>query len=194
MTKGYTADNLARERTARLWGLVLVRGLVPGALALLLVAVPDLSLHAAAWATAVAVLLESAVDLAAALRLRGVMPRGTLWATGLTGVAVTGLALAAATTTLVLLLIIAGAWLCVRGLAALWVALSMPRATLDYVLPLAVAALSIALGVLLMFWTGLEVGSLRTPAVVYAAGYGGLHVVAAWRVRDAPHHWILRRD
>ncbi len=191
MTEQALSRSLARVRLAQLWWLMLLRGLVPGALALLLFAAPALTLREAAWAVAAVVLLGSALELAVAVQLRGVMPRGSLWITGLAGLAVSGLVLSAAATTLALLLLIVGTWLGVRALTSLWMALSMEPSGGDRLLPLAMALLSGTVGVALMFWTTPALDALAGPTAAYALCHGALHAAAAWRIRAAPGRWVL---
>lgn len=188
------SDEPSFERVSQLWWLVFLRGFVPSALALVLIAAPALSLQEAAWTAAAVVALGSAIELAVAWRLRGIGSRGTLWFTGLIGLAAGGLVLATATTTLALLLTVMGAWLAIRGLAALWAALSMNRSHREWLLPLATAFLSAGAGVVLLFWTTLKIGALIAPAVIYALCHGALHAVAARRIRTAPHRWVRSPD
>lgn len=193
-TDRFASDERAFAHVGRLWWLVLLRGLVPGVLALVLVLAPSLSLHGLARVGAGVVALGSALELALAWQLRGVVRHRVLWLIGGFGLAAAGLLLATASVTLALLLSVMGAWLGVRGLAMFWVALLMQPAAGERLLLLAVALLSVAVGVALLFWTQLTVGALVWPAVLYALPYAALHAVAARRIRNAPAPWVRFRE
>lgn len=173
---------------------MLVRGLMPGVLALVLFVAPAATLREAAWAVAAIVLSGSALEGVVAVRLRGVMPRGALWVGALASLAVGALALAAADTTLVFLLLVVGLWLGVRALASLWMALSMERPGLDRRLLFAMTVLSAVSGLALLLWTSPTLDALALPVALYALCHGALHAAAAWRIRTAPARWVLSSD
>jgi hypothetical protein len=126
--------------------------------------------------------------------LRNVVSRRTLRLTAAAGL-VFGAVVVGLTATRSFLIIVVSLWMGVRGLAALWAALSMKRGSRDWLLPLALAGLSLAFGGVLMFWTLLfaGLGALAAVATGYALCCVGLYAAVAWRMRTTPHRWILVR-
>jgi hypothetical protein len=108
--------------------------------------------------------------------LRNVVSRRTPRLTAAAGL-VFGAVVVGLTATRGFLIMVVSLWIGVRGLAALWAALSMKRGSRDGLLPLALAGLSLAFGGVLMFWTLLFAGSgaLAAAATGYALCCVGLY-------------------
>ena len=171
------------------WGFVLLRGLIEGAL--LLTFFFEVFYQAGPLALFIALSLAggSLVELAMARRLAGHAFRGILLFTGLTGLMIAGVILyayffAEAEVTLTLLVVMIGLWVSVRGFAALWLGLSIVAGTFERGVPLGAGLLGLGIGfaALLFFSPESETPFVRLLSL-YGLGSIIVHLMVAFRMR-----------
>ncbi len=178
------------------WYLVLARGLVEGALAVIYFIDGVQSPVDLAVFCGVVIGAGSLLELALAYRLPGHAFRSILVFTGLTGLVIGGFLVQRVfgdDVTLALLIVTTGLWVALRGFASLWLGLSIVSGTFDRAVPTAAGLAGLLVGGWAMIWYD----PLTANNFVWAISlYGGLsvlvHLLVALRLR-AEHQRALAR-
>lgn len=183
------------ERTDRppklfdVWGFVLLRGLIEGALLLLFFFSVFYEVGPLALFLIVVLLGGSLVELIMARRLRGHAFRNILLFVGLSGLLIAGFVsynyfFSKALVTLTLLVVMAGLWVAVRGFAALWLGLSIVSGTFERAVPIVAGLLGLGVGfAALLFFSPDEPTTFVRLLSLYGLGSLVVHVLVALRMR-----------
>jgi uncharacterized membrane protein HdeD (DUF308 family) len=171
------------------WSFVLLRGLIEGAL--LLVVFFGKFYHVGPLALFIGgtLLGGSLIELAMAHQLRGHAFHPILMFTGLTGLGIAGFILynyffASAVVTLELLVVMMGLWVAARGFGALWLGLSIVVGGFDRAVPVGAGLVGLGVGfAALLFFTPEEPTWFVRSLSLYGLGSLVVHVLVARRMR-----------
>lgn len=172
-----------------LWGAVLLRGLIEGALVALffLPSLQDIG-PLALFVTAVLV-GGSLVELTMAYRLPGHAFRSILLFVGITGLMIGGFifyfyGFSEGQVTLTLLVTMMALWVAVRGFAALWLGLSIVSGTFERIVPVVAGLVGLGLGLAaLLFFSPESTQPLVHLLSLYGLGSVIIHLLVAFRMR-----------
>lgn len=185
-----SADGDARTpKLADVWGFVLLRGLVEGAL-IVLFFVPFLQEVGPLALFITAVLCGgSLIELVMAYRLPGHAFRSILIFIGVTGLMIGGFifffyGFAEGRVTLALLVTMMALWVSLRGFAALWLGLSIVSGTFERAVPTVAGLVGLGVGtVALLFFTPESSQPLVRLLSLYGLGSVIVHLLVALRMR-----------
>ena len=166
----------------RIWWLVLLRGLVEGALALPLL-MPELRTEATLTRLVAGTALAGGfLEMCMFFVLRDHAFRPMLRLFGLSGVFIGSLMFFLQPLTLAMLLVGTGLWIAIRGFTALWIGLSIVDRPLDRWIPAAAGLLSLLFGLTLL-WLDVPFETFAFMISIYALGSTLAHLAVAIRMR-----------
>ncbi len=175
-----------KPKLHEIWGLVLVRGLLEGALAVIYFKPAFQSAGALAAFVSTVILGGGLLELVMAYRLRGHTFRSILIFTGLSSVLLGGFILMRLylnlPVTLALLVVLTGLWVALRGFAALWLGLSIVEGTFDRAVPVTAGLLGLVVGGAGL-WLEVELSLFVALISIYGLGSLLVHLLVALRMR-----------
>ena len=172
----------SRNKLAPMWWLVLLRGLVDGALLIPFFEAEWRGLEPLTQLVAVTALVGAALELAMLLWMREHEFRGII-RLFLLGDAALGLFLwFAQPVTPALLLVAVGIWLGARSLGVLWLGLSIVKHPYLRAVPVGAGGLGMLVAVVAMLWLDPVTKTVVQLAAAYGAAAVVLHVVIALRM------------